>query len=136
MFNDPTFPGYELLYPLDWIATILSLLGSLIMGCLTLRLPPPHTTSTKLILAISIADFFYSLSNVISAYETPESDVMCYFEAILRHSSYMSSVCFACCVAIVSYKSFLPETNFNPQSFYTKAIILVPGINIFLNIIL
>jgi len=134
MFNDPTFPGYHILYPLDWVATILSLLGSIVMGYISFRVPPPLTTSVKFIRAIAIVDFLYSLANVISAFETKATAHICYIEAIFRHSFFITSVFFACCVAIVSYKSFLPESNFNQKLFFQRAVIFGPLINIFLNI--
>ena len=136
MIRDPNFKGYAILYPFDLVATLLSLLGSIFMCYLYLRAPKPRTTSFKLILATSLADLLYTISNVMSNFENIETSNLCYIEATIRNSSFILSIFFSACVAIVSYKSFLPQRHFNQRNFFLRSIVLGPFVCFFMTIAL
>ena len=126
MIPNSSIEGAWFLYPLDLIVTILSLCGSLTMFYLCLRIRSPLVLSLKFILAISIADFFYSISNVLSNFESPSTRNLCKVEAIVRQCSFILSIFFSTCVAIASYKGSESHTKFNRSSFFCKAIMLGP----------
>jgi len=134
MIRDPNFKGYALLYPLDIVATTLSLFGSLFMCYLYIRAPKPRTVPLKFIMAISLADLLYSISNVMSNFEGIETVRLCHIEATIRNSSFILSIFFSACVAIVSYKSFLPQRHFNKRRFFLRAILLGPLVCIFMSV--
>jgi len=136
MINNPNARGYEILYPLDLVATTLSILGSLCMYFFCLRIPGPLNISTKFILAIATSDLIYSLSNVLSNFETSETHRLCIFEASLRHVMFVLSIFFSSCLAIVSYKISLPRDNMKIRLFYRLAVYIGPAALAFLTILL
>jgi len=112
-------PGSEFLYGLDLVVTTFSIFGSLFMLFLCLRMRRSLTLSLKFILAISIADFFYSLANVISNFEVvPYTTGLCLFEAVIRHCSFLLSIFFSTCTAVASYKASFPNKKFDQGSFF------------------
>jgi len=123
MIKDDTISS-DFLYILDIIATGLSFFGSIIICFLCLRMPSPLAVSFKFILAISISDFFYSIANIMSFFETPQTRTLCYLEATMRHSSFILSLFFTTCLAIVSYKALKPQ--FNQRKCFIRAVFIGP----------
>lgn len=136
MINDPNFRGHDILYPIDLVATILSICGSICMYCLCIRTPGKLNISTKFIIAVATADFAYTISNVLSNFETRETTRLCYLEASLRHVAFVLSIFFSACLAIVSYQSTLPRNNMRLRSFYIIAITVGPTFILILTILL
>ncbi len=119
MIPNADIPNAQFLYVLDLVVTTFSIFGSLFMLFLCLRMRRSFTLSLKFILAISIADFFYSLANVISNFERrPDTIGLCLFESIIRHCSFLLSIFFSTCTAVASYKASLPKQSFNQNRFF------------------
>ena len=127
MIPDNSVRGYHILFPLDLAVTVLSILGSSLTCYFCLRLPSYNkTVSVKFIIALSIADFFYSIANVISNFESENSFTLCAVESWIRQSSYVLSIFFSACIAIVSYKSSLPDSIFNSNKFFMLTTLVGP----------
>jgi len=96
----------------------------MIIQCL--KAPSPKSLPLKLIAAIGFADFFYSVSNLLSNFEKLEGPAfeyfedldLCSWEAELRQISYVLSIFFSTCVAIASYFSSCPGRKFNKSLFF------------------
>jgi len=85
------------------------------------------TLSLKFILAISIADFVYSLTNIMTTFQVLHTTfTLCGIEAIIRQSSFILSIFFATCTAIASYKASIPQSKFNRKNFFTFSVIVGP----------
>jgi len=72
----------------------------------------------------------------MSNFENVQTVKLCYIEATIRHSSFILSIFFSACVAIVSYKSLLPQRDFNQRRFYLKSILFGPLVCIFMTVAL
>jgi len=120
----PTHPwpdvNVKMLVVLDWIASGLSLISSLVLFYLCLRVPSPKTTSVKFILALAVADFFYSLSNILSNFliNGSSDNTLCFIQGAMRHSSFILSVFFSAGVARVSYLSALPKEHSRLSTYF------------------
>jgi len=114
----------EILVILDLTTSALSLIGSLVMCCFCLRVPSPKTTSVKFILALAVADFFYSLSNILSNFLINGSQdlTLCWIQGSIRHSSFILSVFFSACIARVSYLSALPDQQSRLSNYFVIAV--------------
>jgi len=126
MIPNTDIEGAGFLYPLDLIATVLSLGGSIVLFCLCLRMQSTFMLSLKFILAISIADFFYSFANVLSNFQNSSTEGLCTVEAILRQCSFILSIFFSTCTAIASYKSAEPQSKFNRPRFFILSVTVGP----------
>ena len=84
-------PASSSLLIINLVVTTLSLMGSGWMSiyCFQIR---NKDIPTKMILTLAISDFFYSISNVLSAFE-PDEDVstMCTIEGFIRAAFYSIS---------------------------------------------
>jgi len=121
--------GKEVLWWLDLIATVLSFVGSLWMVVCCLRAPSPKSLSLKLIAAVGIADFLYSIANLLSNFQVSgtsgsDEDDLCSLEAILRQVSYTLSIFFSTCIAVASYLSMSPIKRFNRSLFFMSTVVL------------
>jgi len=124
MIPDANVPDATLLFNIDIVATALCFSGSLIMSYHCLKIRPPRNVSINLILCIAISDFFYSIANIISMFEHKDTVTLCHIEAFIRQSTFLLSIYFASCTAIVCYKISTDDENFNRKLFLKKAIIL------------
>ena len=107
------------LYTIDLIACFLSAIGSAIMTYFCLRIPTEiRTSSIKYLAAVAISDFFYSIGNLMSAFNQP-NDTYCEIEGFFRHSSLVFSSLFAACIAVVSY-----GTSLSPKMHKIKTTLL------------
>jgi len=130
MIRFADMPGANVLWWLDIVATTLSFFGSLWMIFCCLRAPSPKSLSLKLIAVIGIADFLYSIANLMSNFQTPEQSLepdeldLCAIEALLRQSSYTLSIFFSTCIAVASYYSVNLTKRFNKTLFFLIALLL------------
>lgn len=125
-----SLPHVTLLKDLNFIAVGLSFLGSLyiIYHCFKTKASLP--ASSKFILAIAITDFFYSVSNLMSGFQSkaenqkPEQIApFCQWEAIIRFSSFKLTLLYATCIAISCYKSSQIGKRFDQDQFFRKSLI-------------
>ena len=127
MIPGSSIPEALLLYKIDLGVTALSLCGSLLMCFFCLRLPSPTTLSLKFILAMSIADFFYSIANVLSNFEGINTQKLCWVESNIRQVSFILSIFFSACTAISSYRRPTGiEKSHNQAHFFKKCVIIGP----------
>jgi len=91
------------LWWLDLIATTLSVMGSLwmIFSCIK-KLSVPNL-SLKIILAIAISDFCYSMGNVFTNFEKSDTVNLCHAEAYLRHYSFLFTIMLASLAAVIPH---------------------------------
>ena len=119
----------ETLYKLNGFATTLSLLGSLYMVCCSMKIPSPKTASIKLIVALAWSDLIYSVANVMSQFqgERPGVSLFCKIEGAIRAISYIPSLFFTTCIAVICYKTTRYGKNFKEERFFylTFSLILI-----------
>lgn len=108
------------------IATGLSLSATLVMLYFCLRTPGAKPTTLKMIILMTISDFFYSISNALSLLQNQNSssiDMLCYVQGMLRASCFILSLWFAGSLSILCYKTCTSETNFDQERFLKRSII-------------
>jgi len=116
--------GADLLKTLNGIAASLSFFGSFFMCYFCLRIRP-RTVSLKFILSIAIADVFFSIANLMSEFEYPSSNgvnLFCGIEAFIRAGSYVLSVFFASCIAVLCYKTSALTIKFDQETCFRSAL--------------
>jgi len=124
MIPDRNYPNFTLLWSIDFVATLLSIFGSLWMIISCLRMPSPKSLSLKLILAIACSDFMYSLANVFSNFQQETGMGFCKVEAVIRQCAFVLSIYFSTCTAIASYNAAYPRRQLNKAtSFFFVAVI-------------
>src|SRR5690349_10015521 len=69
--------------------------------CFYIKTQKPRSVSLKLILALAISDFFYSMASVI-CFLGARSPMVCYIEGVLREGSALFSFSWAACIAILA----------------------------------
>ncbi len=110
-YDPDDYPIYQDI--LDLVCTGLSILGSLVMFYLCLRLPSPRSQSVNFVLALAVVDFLYALTNILSFFEDRDEDTpcttFCKVEAIIRGFSFFLSVFFATCIGLTCLKAQLPD---------------------------
>jgi len=130
MLKNANVAGASFLYWLDLVATILSFCGSLWLIICCLKAPSPKSLSLKLIAAVGIADFLYSIANLLSSIQTIGEPgpipgiLLCNLEAVLRQFSYVLTIFFSTCIAVASYFSIRPAKRFNKSLFFLCAVVL------------
>ena len=134
MIPNSNVEGASLLWILDLIATILSFLGSLLMLYFCYRVPSPRAASLKFILAVSIADLFYSIANILSNFETSDGP-LCYVEGVIRESSFILTIFFSTCTAVASHKVSWQKGSFSRSTFFILCAIVAPILCIFMSIL-
>jgi len=112
-----------LLFNANNIATALSFAGSIFMIYHCLKTSAPRSVTMKLILSIAIADFLYSISNLMSAFQGPSGVTpFCYLEAGIRAFTYVLSIFFASCLGILCYKTVVKGMDFNQELFFKRSL--------------
>ena len=111
----------SLLFTLNIIATSLSLLGSAWMSSFYVRLKGTKSAALRFILAISLADFFYSLSNLMSAFDNQEDMAFCKLEGFIREFSIITSLFLASFTGILCFKDSKYGYSFDKTGFFKKA---------------
>ncbi len=106
------------------IATGLSFVGSIFIMYQCLRTPSPRSVTIKLILSIAVADFIYSIANLMSSFEDlgPIVSTLCSTEATLRSFSFLLSIFFASCLGIVCYKTLSRGPHFDQETFFKRSL--------------
>ena len=120
-----------LLYKLNLAATGLSLLGSFAMIYFAIT-TKTKTIALKLILAIALSDFLFSIANLITAFEDDYNGVLCHIDAILREFSWIFSIFWVTCTAILCYKTSKSWRYFDQELFFKRAFIIGTIICVFL----
>jgi len=123
--NSPVY-GAQLLWWLDLILTFFSFVGTSYIINFYRKFPSP-SVSLRIIRAIAIADFMFSIANFISSFQlfSDESSgiwhtILKVTEALLRTIVFNFSLVFSVCIALVSYYS--GDTHGNPLiSIFQKA---------------
>ena len=110
-----------LLQILNLISTIPSIIGSLLVFYFCQK-SISQNTSIKLILALSISDFFYSISNLMIAFKYSEDNPACQIEAILRSVSVRMAIWIASSISIFHYKMIKADPDFNKDRFVSLAL--------------
>jgi len=110
----------DTLFKVNGFATVLSLIGSLYMVCCSMKIPSPRTASFKLIIALAWSDLIYSIANIMSQFQgsRPEVSLFCKIEGALRAVSYIPSLFFTTCIAIICYKTTRYGKNFKEDRFF------------------
>ena len=109
------------LYNINLVATGLSLVASLLMIYACLRSGKIRIVSFKLLLAIVLSDLGFSLSNLLSAFETQSNGVLCHIEAFLRQFTYLLSMYFVTVTSILCYKC-TTHPNFDQNRFFLRVV--------------
>ena len=101
---------------LNLVATILSLIGSLVMTyyCFKNR---DLSISIKLILALAVSDFLFSAGNFMAVFSPTPDSATCQVEGFFREFFPKLSVCIATSIAILHYKIIEANPNFNKNRF-------------------
>lgn len=107
---------------LNFTTGLLSLGACLWLFTFIAKIPSPRPVSIKLILSLTIADFVYSIANILSFFDD-NSDNLCVVEAILREFSVLSSLAWACCISMLTYESFCKGKEFDQNLFFKKCMI-------------
>ena len=123
MIPDTNVPNASFLWCLDLIATSLSTLGSLYMMISCIRKLSNPNLSIKLILAIAMADLFFSIANILSFFEKPDSNGLCFIEAAIRESSFLFAMFFAALAAVAPHLAKLSHSRFNRNIFLLFSLI-------------
>jgi len=123
----PTSPqDMTLVHRVNYTVSILSFFGSLWMAYFCIKSASPRSLSLNILLAIAISDFAYSVANIMSEYENYQDpntvSAFCKFEGIIRHCSYVSSIYWTTCTAILCYRSSAYAKTFNQSTFFRKAL--------------
>jgi len=121
MIPDPNHP-YDIWFILDFVVSALSLLGGLVMAYFCFKTPVPRSTSVKFMIAIGLSDAVFSVSNLMSAFETKDSHGLCATEAIIKEISFLLTIIFSTCTAIVAAKASQPS-SFNSKLFFARTLI-------------
>jgi len=119
----------------DLAATSLSLFGSLFM-CYHCIKASAASISIKLIFALAIADFFYSIANLMAKFEEVTDNIFCQTEAIMRGMSLFLSIFFATSTALVCYRPILTRDNSIKSLFFCKVVGLGLGISLILFVLM
>lgn len=110
--STPPLEHETLLLTLNYISTVPSLLGTLFM-CYSSFKSRQANAAIKLILALGISDFFFSVSNLMSGFKPTEGDVACDIEGIMRDFFSKLSVCIATSIGLLHYKISVVGPNFH-----------------------
>ena len=110
------------LYYVNCIATILSLFGSftLIYSCCK---DPIKNTILKLIFGVALADFIFSIANIMSQFEDDQVSAFCQIEAMLRTFSLDLGFCMTTSIAIFCYRAIREGSEFNQTRFLKYVIV-------------
>ena len=123
MSSDPTQEDHDtLLQGLNLLATIPSIIGSFLMSYFCLKSVSTNT-SIKLLLALGLSDFFYSVNNLTSIFGPTQGSGLCNLQALFRSSFALLSVWIASSIAVLHYKLIRGDPNFRRTRFIVLAIL-------------
>jgi len=112
----------QITHLLGCIIVPLSFLGCLwtCYFCLKRRI---MNTFLKYILGLTLANLFYTVANIMSLFRTGDLDSRCKIEGVIRESSWILSLIFASCIAILCYKSSACDgSSFNHSRFFRASL--------------
>lgn len=113
----------EFLDDLNLVSSTLSVVGSLWMSYYCVKSSLTNI-SYRLILGIGLSDFFYSISNILTAFESPTPNTLCTVEAIMRMCFFNMSLLWATSTAILCYKALKRGRRFDQALFFKKAFVI------------
>ena len=111
-------------YIIDLVVTNLSIVGSLLMSyfCLTLLRYSP-SVHVKIVLFIAIADFLFSVANILSNFEkNDEIGLLCKSEALIRQTGFFMTIYFAAVGGVFASNISKLPTDECKDKFFKKAI--------------
>ena len=111
----------EIIYLLNIFATVPSLIGSGLVSYFSFQ-KRSLNISIKLILALSISDFFYSAVNIISAFDTTPEGLVCKIEGLYRLFFRNFSMCIAIAIAILHHQIITASQSLNRKRFLIGSI--------------
>ena len=111
-----------LLQILNLIATILSFIRTIVMSYYCI-INLSTNSSIKLILALALSDFFYTVSNVMMPFDIDDGSTECVIEGLIRDFFFKFSMCLAVAIAIFHYKIITAKTPFDKTPFIVKSIL-------------
>ena len=121
----PDIPDRSILYIINMVATVLSLAGSLWMTYFCLKVTGSQTLSAKLVLGIAVSDLFYTITNIMSLFQSQDKAIVgdfCRAEGVFRYYSLKFTLFFAALIAIVCY-SASSRGNVNSKTFVRKSVL-------------
>lgn len=107
---------------LNFITGLLSVVACIWLFKICSSNPRPWPVSLKLILVLTSADFIYSFCNFVAAFDA-NIPALCAAEAIVREWSLVASLYWACCISLLTYKSFVHGSKFDQEGFFTKSVL-------------
>jgi len=107
---------------LNFMTGLLSVIACIWLFKICSVHPKPWPVSLKLILVLTSADFIYSVCNFVAAFDA-STPLLCKAEAIVREWSLIASLYWACCISLLTYKSFTHGNKFDQQGFFNKSVI-------------
>ena len=123
MFPDFTEDSEEMIPQLlNQVATIPSLVGSLIMCYFCLRSMSTNIF-IKLILALAASDFFFSAVNMLLILSPEDQTPLCTAIGFFRDFFTKLSMCLVTSIAILHYKVIIGDQDFNKDRFVSLSII-------------
>ena len=113
---------YDMLERLNLIATIPSIIGTLLMSYFCFR-NMNNNTFMKFLFSLAISDLIYSLSNLMSAFDPADVSALCEVEGIMREFSSKLSIWIATSIAIFHCKVVKVRSDFNEKRFLVASLI-------------
>ena len=116
-------PPYYLFEWLNLVATIPSIVGTLLMGYFCSRNMKDNTL-IKFLFSLAISDLVYSLSNLMSAFDSinGDGDAICVVEGVTRDFSSKFSIWIATSIALFHCKVTKVRPDFNQKRFLTVSL--------------
>ena len=127
----------EILSKANIIVTIISLVSSFLMLWSCFKTQDIKSVSLKLIISIALSDTLYSISNFMSEFEKESVygvDDLCTAEAFIRQFSFLNSLFWTTCTAILCYKASNLDFRFNQASFFRKAVLIGVSLCLFASV--
>ncbi len=131
----PNVKDAALLFDLNIVATTLSIFGSVVMAYFCYQSMGTNSVALKFIFAIAIADFFYAMANVMSAFEDDTNGILCHTEAFIRQIFYQLCIYLTAGTSLLCYRTVAFGKSFNQERFFWSTVYVATGIGLFFNIL-
>ncbi len=122
------FPNDKFWFFIDMLCTIFSILGSIYIIKFCSKSSHQENPAVKFIFAMALSDLIFSATNILSAFQPavtgPCQTKLCTTEAVIRQISYMYTILFAACSAILASKAATPMRSFNPHLLFRLSLII------------
>lgn len=116
--NDDIFS----LWLCNCIASALSFLGTLWTFYYCLKIRSPGNITLQIIVTITTADFLYTVSNILSLFQTDSESFLCALEAPFRELSIRLTLYFSTCLAIFIERCTKYGGNYDQNLFFRRAL--------------